>query len=194
MLVVMPHAALAVVVAAGPRGFAGAAELAVGGETLPARAVAVAARHSASVVVASAHESAWAGFVAAVVGHEPPLAADSIVVLHEVERALADDGVWERVLAAAVDGAAASIPSRAVTDTVRDRHGALVDREALVECQTPRAYRVGLLRDLVDVAATDDLEALAAVGVTPTFVEGSASASAVRTADQLAVVLARTGS
>ena len=97
-----------------------------------------------------------------------------IILVHDGARPLADDGVFERVIAAVREGADAAVPVIDVTDTLRWREGAAADRGQLVAVQTPQAFRADVLRaaHAGDSDATDDATLAEAAGATVTTVAG----------------------
>ena len=139
----------------------------VGGETILARAVRTAASAASigSVVVtvpAGAERDAEAlleaigvpltvvaggstrqASVRAALAWVPATAA--IVAVHDAARCYAEAALFDRVVGAVAEGAAAAVPVIAVTDTVKrvdgDRIVGTVDRRELRFVQTPQAFR-----------------------------------------------------
>jgi 2-C-methyl-D-erythritol 4-phosphate cytidylyltransferase len=98
-----------------------------------------------------------------------------VVVVHDGARPLAGPELYARVVGAVGGGADAAVPAVAVTDTVRHRSGAPVDRRDLVAVQTPQAFRAAALRAAHVAApeATDDASLVEAVGGKVVVVDGS---------------------
>ncbi|HEY6416932.1 MAG TPA: 2-C-methyl-D-erythritol 4-phosphate cytidylyltransferase, partial [Acidimicrobiales bacterium] len=64
-----------------------------------------------------------------------------VIVVHDGARPLAGADLFARVVEAVRGGADAAVPAVEVTDTLRHRSGAPVDRDGLVAVQTPQAFR-----------------------------------------------------
>jgi 2-C-methyl-D-erythritol 4-phosphate cytidylyltransferase len=96
------------------------------------------------------------------------------VLVHDAARPIPLTDVWQRVLGALADGAEAVVPVVPVTDTLRDRHGATVDRARFVAVQTPQGFRADILRDAHagEVDATDDATLAEACGAKVSTVDG----------------------
>jgi len=94
----------------------------------------------------------------------------SIVLVHDAARPLASIALFEAVIAAVRDGADAAIPGVAVANTVKRVESTAVvetiDREGLVEVQTPQAFRAASLRaaHAGEPDATDDASLVEAAG------------------------------
>ena len=112
-------------------------------------------------------ESARAG-LAAVPGDA------QVILIHDAARPLAGLDVYERVIAAVRDGAAAVVPVVPVVDTIRATDGALVDRDTLRAVQTPQGFAAAALRDAHAAGgeATDDAALLAERGHDVVLVDG----------------------
>ncbi len=97
-----------------------------------------------------------------------------IVLVHDAARPLADPAVFERVLTAVRDGAAAAVPVVEVVDTVREVDGAVVDRSRLRVVQTPQGFDARVLRTAHAAGgeATDDAALVEAAGGTVVLVAG----------------------
>ncbi len=102
-----------------------------------------------------------------------------IVLVHDAARPLAPAAVFERVIAAVVEGADAAVPVVPVVDTIRQRRshdGASVtlDRATLRAVQTPQAFAAPALRraHADDPEATDDVGLVEAQGGRVTEVDG----------------------
>jgi len=77
--------------------------------------------------------------------------AIEIVVVHDAARPLADEALFDRVIAAVREGADGAVPGVPIADTVKqvDADGRVtgtIPRDALVAVQTPQAFRAGVLR------------------------------------------------
>jgi 2-C-methyl-D-erythritol 4-phosphate cytidylyltransferase len=170
-----------IVVAAGSGTRFGAPKqfLDLGGVRVVDRSVTTAARHSDGIVVVMPSESV-AGVAAVTVPDGVELRSvpgadtragsvrrglaavpdDAVVILvHDAARPLASDAVYERVIAAVRDGAAAVTPAIPVADTLRHRGGGVVDRDDVVAVQTPQGFAAGALRRAHESGeeATDDV-------------------------------------
>lgn len=97
-----------------------------------------------------------------------------VIVVHDGSRPLADAGIYQRVIQAVREGAAAAVPVVDLHDTIRWRAGAVVDRSALVAVQTPQGFRADVLRTAhaSGADATDDASLAEAAGAKVEFVEG----------------------
>ena len=97
-----------------------------------------------------------------------------VILVHDGARPLADDGVFERVVAAVRGGADAAIPVVDVTDTIRWRNGAPADRREMVAVQTPQGFRAAALRSAHagGADATDDATLVEAAGGSVVTVAG----------------------
>ncbi len=104
-----------------------------------------------------------------------------VVLVHDAARCLTPSAVFTSVLDAVAAGHPAVIPGVAVTDTLRERSGGVVDRASLVAVQTPQ----GFARHVLDAAhlaasvggdavaaATDDAGMVEAAGVRVQVVPG----------------------
>lgn len=98
----------------------------------------------------------------------------SIILIHDAARPLATAVLYERVIGAVKRGAQAVVPVVAVTDTLRTRDGAVVDRQEFVAVQTPQGFLAGPLRAVHggQPEATDDASLVSAAGGTVVTVEG----------------------
>jgi 2-C-methyl-D-erythritol 4-phosphate cytidylyltransferase len=98
-----------------------------------------------------------------------------VIVVHDGARPLAGAELFARVVGAVRDGADAAVPAVDVTDTLRHRSGAAVDRNGLVAVQTPQAFRASALRraHAAEPEATDDASLVEAAGGKVVVVEGS---------------------
>ena len=90
----------------------------------------------------------------------------AVVLVHDAARPLASREVFERVIAAVVDGADGVIPVVPVVDTLRHVDGEPVDRSQLVAVQTPQGFRREALERAHsgDEVATDDANLVTAAG------------------------------
>lgn len=118
-------------------------------------------------------------------------AAAEIVVVHDAARPLAGGELFERVVAAVRDGAAAAVPVLAITDTVKRLEGShvvgTVDRTELVAVQTPQAFRAEVLRaaHAGEPEATDDAALVEAMGGAVVAVAGDPRNFKLTTPDDL---------
>lgn len=111
-----------------------------------------------------------------------------IVLVHDAARCLTPVGVFDRVVAAVAEGAAAVVPGTAVVDTIKqvDRDGVVVgtpDRAALRAVQTPQGFRRDVLEraHAVSSDATDDAALVERLGERVLVVEGDPRALKVTT-------------
>lgn len=97
-----------------------------------------------------------------------------VVLVHDAARPLATAALFGRVVAAVRAGAAAVVPAVAVTDTIRDVDGGVVDRDRLRAVQTPQGFPLAALRaahaDAAD--ATDDAALVERTGAPVVLVDG----------------------
>ena len=105
-----------------------------------------------------------------------------VVVVHDAARPLASVGLFERVVAAVEGGADAAIPGVAPASTIKrvDAKGRVaetLDRDALVEVQTPQGFRAATLRRAHEgePEATDDAGLIEAAGGSVIVVDGEAT-------------------
>lgn len=98
-----------------------------------------------------------------------------VIVVHDGARPLATAALFARVVEAVRQGADAAVPGVAVTDTLRRRSGAPVDRDDLVAVQTPQAFRAPALRraHAGQAEATDDASLVEAEGGKVIVVDGA---------------------
>jgi 2-C-methyl-D-erythritol 4-phosphate cytidylyltransferase len=115
-----------------------------------------------------------------------------IVCVHDAARPLASAELYQRVIAAIADGAAAAVPGVPVSDTIKevDATGRVVatpDRSRLVAVQTPQAFRFDVLVEAHSAGgdATDDAGLVEALGHTVVVVPGEASNRKLTVADDL---------
>jgi 2-C-methyl-D-erythritol 4-phosphate cytidylyltransferase len=99
---------------------------------------------------------------------------DAVVLVHDAARPLASPALFERVVAAVREGAAAAVPVVPVSDTIRDVDGGVVDRERLRAVQTPQGFPAAVLRAAHAGApeGTDDAGLVEATGAAVVLVEG----------------------
>ena len=101
--------------------------------------------------------------------------ADAAVVLvHDGARPAASSELFARVLASVRAGADGVVPAVPVTDSLRTKDGAAVDRETLVAVQTPQGFRASVLRAAHDdgADASDDATLVERRGGTIVVVDG----------------------
>ena len=98
-----------------------------------------------------------------------------VIVVHDGARPLATAALFARVVEGVRQGADAAVPGVAVTDTLRRRSGAPVDRDDLVAVQTPQAFRAPALRraHAGQAEATDDASLVEAEGGKVIVVDGA---------------------
>ena len=98
----------------------------------------------------------------------------SIILVHDAARPLATVALYERVVSAVRLGADAAVPVISVTDTLRTRDGAAVDRDEYVAVQTPQGFSAGSLRAAHrnEPEASDDASLVGVAGGTVVAVEG----------------------
>jgi len=102
-----------------------------------------------------------------------------VVVVHDAARPLAPIHLFEAVVDAVRAGADAALPGVPPSSTIKRVHGdgrvaETLDRSALVEVQTPQAFRAGALRaaHAEGAEATDDAALVEAAGGSVVVVEG----------------------
>jgi 2-C-methyl-D-erythritol 4-phosphate cytidylyltransferase len=100
-----------------------------------------------------------------------------IVVVHDGARPLAEAALFASVVDAVRGGADGAVPGVPISDTLRARSGAVVDRDELVAVQTPQAFRAAALRAAhgEGADATDDATLVEAAGGKVVVVDGSAT-------------------
>lgn len=101
--------------------------------------------------------------------------ADAAVVLvHDAARPAASPELFERVVGAVRDGADGVVPAIPVTDSLRTRDGAAVDRDTLVAVQTPQGFPAAVLRaaHAGGGEASDDATLVERAGGTIVVVDG----------------------
>lgn len=102
----------------------------------------------------------------------------TIICVHDAARPLATVKLYERVIAAVVDGADAAVPGTPVTDTIKIVDDGVVtstpDRDRLVAVQTPQAFRADVLRAAHERGggSTDDAAMVEALGGAVRVVDG----------------------
>lgn len=132
----------------------------IGGERVIDRSLAVAREATDGVVLVvpaadAANEAGVPGGATRSESVRNGLAAvpsdATIICVHDAARPFADADLYERVIAAVMDGADCAIPGVSVTDTIKivDALGVVVvtpDRVTLRAVQTPQAFRADVLR------------------------------------------------
>lgn len=101
--------------------------------------------------------------------------ADAAVVLvHDAARPAASVDLFRRVVQAVLDGADGVVPGVPVTDSLRMRGGAAVDRDGLVAVQTPQGFSAAVLREAHGSGgdASDDATLVERIGGTIVVVDG----------------------
>lgn len=109
------------------------------------------------------------------------------VLIHDIRRPLAPDGVRDRVIAGLLAGSSVVMPAIAVTDSVKavDERGSVtgtLDRSMLRAVQYPRGFSAGQLSRLLAGRASDEFDELdesLRSGTPITIVDGDADAFAV---------------
>jgi 2-C-methyl-D-erythritol 4-phosphate cytidylyltransferase len=111
------------------------------------------------------------------------------VLVHDAARPVPVADVWRRVLAALDQGADGVVPVVPVTDTLRAREGATVDRERFVAVQTPQGFRVDVLRaaHANQAEGTDDASLAEAIGAKVVLVDGDPTNIKITDASHLAM-------
>jgi 2-C-methyl-D-erythritol 4-phosphate cytidylyltransferase len=96
------------------------------------------------------------------------------VLVQDAARPVPVVDTWRRVIGALEHGAAAVVPVVPVTDTLRERDGATVDRDKFVSVQTPQGFRVDALRaaHADGGEGTDDISLAEAAGAKVVVVDG----------------------
>lgn len=100
--------------------------------------------------------------------------AAAVILVHDGARPLTPNPVFDRVIAAVRDGAAAVIPVVDLVDTIRHRDGSEADRADFVAVQTPQGFEAGALRaaHATELDATDDATLVGRAGGNVVFVAG----------------------
>lgn len=121
-----------------------------------------------------------------------------VIVIHDAARPLASTRLFQNVIMTVCDGADAAIPAIPVTNTVKriaheaDRRVVVetLDRQSLVEVQTPQAFRADLLRRAHEHTedATDDAALIEGIGGTVVVVEGEPENMKLTTQTDLTVL------
>jgi 2-C-methyl-D-erythritol 4-phosphate cytidylyltransferase len=117
-----------------------------------------------------------------------------IVVVHDAARPLAGAPLFRSVVEAVQSGADAAIPGVAVTDTIKQVADGFVvrtvDREGLVQVQTPQAFRAEVLRraHAGEADATDDAALIEAIGGRVAVVAGDPANVKITTKSDLSIV------
>lgn len=111
------------------------------------------------------------------------------VLVHDAARPVPVTDVWRRVLDALEQGADGVVPVVPVTDTLREREGATVDRQRFVAVQTPQGFRVDVLRAAhADCSeGTDDASLAEAIGAKVVLVDGDPTNIKITDASHLAM-------
>ena len=184
---------VAAIVVAGGRGerFGGQKQFAkLGGRTLAAHSVEQSRSVADFVVVVVPEDYVGDGEGADLVVTGGETRSDSVraglavcddaqfIVVQDAARPLASTKLFEAVLAAVRDGAAAAIPGVTVSDTIKQVAGGVVvstpPRDQLVAVQTPQAFQAEILRRAHASAgvATDDAGLVEALGESVVVVAG----------------------
>ena len=119
-----------------------------------------------------------------------------VVVVHDAARPLASSALFDSVIGAVRDGAAAAVPALPVADTLKRVDGErvieTVDRSHLVAVQTPQAFRAEALRAAHAPAddATDDAALVEQAGERVVVVPGDPRNLKITDADDLVIATA----
>lgn len=120
----------------------------------------------------------------------------AIVVVHDGARPLAPQRLFHSVIDAVRGGADAAIPGVPVSDTLKrvdgNRVAGTIDRDALVQVQTPQAFAAAALRAAHrrDGEATDDAALVEQAGGRVVVVPGDPRNIKITTPDDLAIARA----
>jgi 2-C-methyl-D-erythritol 4-phosphate cytidylyltransferase len=111
------------------------------------------------------------------------------LLVHDAARPVPVTDVWRRVLAALEQGAEGVVPVVPLTDTLRERDGATVDRDRFVAVQTPQGFRVDVLRAAHESEpdGTDDASLVEAIGAKVVLVDGDPTNIKITDASHLAM-------
>jgi 2-C-methyl-D-erythritol 4-phosphate cytidylyltransferase len=111
------------------------------------------------------------------------------VLIHDAARPVPVTDVWRRVLSALEQGADGVVPVVDVTDTLRERDGATVDRDRFVAVQTPQGFRIDVLRAAHEKGSegTDDASLAEAIGAKVVLVDGDPTNIKITDASHLAM-------
>ena len=103
-------------------------------------------------------------------------ASAEIVLVHDAARPLASTELFQSVIQAVRDGARGVVPAVAISDTIRNKAGGVVDRSQLLAVQTPQGFDVATLREAHanNPDATDDATLVEAMGYEVAIVPGEA--------------------
>ena len=98
----------------------------------------------------------------------------AVVLVHDAARPAASASLFQTVVDTVISGADGVVPGIAVTDSLRLRTGAAVDRETLVAVQTPQGFPADVLRSAhaSGIDASDDATLVERDGGTITVVDG----------------------
>jgi 2-C-methyl-D-erythritol 4-phosphate cytidylyltransferase len=98
----------------------------------------------------------------------------AVVLVHDAARPAASAELFRRVAQAVLDGADGVVPGIPVTDSLRMRGGAAVDRDGIVAVQTPQGFSAAILRDAHRSGgdASDDATLVERIGGTIVVVDG----------------------
>jgi 2-C-methyl-D-erythritol 4-phosphate cytidylyltransferase len=112
-----------------------------------------------------------------------------VVLVHDAARPLASPELFERVIDAVRDGAAAAVPAVAVVDTIRSVDGGVVDRDRLRAVQTPQGFDAATLRaaHAGEPEGTDDAGLVEAAGHRVVLVDGEPTNLKITSPHDLAV-------
>ena len=112
-----------------------------------------------------------------------------VIVVHDAARPLATDALFEQVIASVVAGADAAVPGVAVSDSLREIDGGVVDRGRVVAVQTPRRFgpTCCAAADRDEPDASDDATLVEMIGGKVEIVPGESTNFKITTAHDLKV-------
>lgn len=113
----------------------------------------------------------------------------AVVLVHDAARPLASPELYRRVIDVVRAGATAVVPAVAVSDTIRDVDGGVIDRDRLRAVQTPQGFDGAALRSAhaSDPEGTDDASLVEAAGGSVVLVEGESDNLKITDPHDLAV-------
>lgn len=119
---------------------------------------------------------------------------DDWALVHDAARPCLAEGSLDRLIEAVGDDSCGGLLAHPVADTLKraDRHGRVIEtipREGLWRAQTPQVFRFGLLRRALAARpdATDEAQAVEALGEHPRLVPGEADNFKVTYPEDLAL-------
>lgn len=168
------------------------------------------------IVVLSPHDTHWDSHAAPHVAHtrtlrvggdtrgmsvrnglvalEKQLQDDDWVLVHDAARPCVDPSLVEKMIATLKDDAIGGLMALPLADTIKladpnQRVAKTLPREGIWRAQTPQIFRYGLLRRALEAMpnATDESQAIEALGYSPRLFEGDAANIKVTFPSDLAV-------